>query len=507
MNPKSDKQKLDTLDISNVHNFPLFLKGIKFDHFRHISDLDIDFSHPISVISGCNRVGKSTILMAIACSHFNFKKRNPTNGNIERYTWGNIMRFTKHDKQIIDWTYWIKYKKGDKVDNKKGQRNAQTKKWSGVAKKESQIKERTVLFLDLDRISPMRNVSQSSFNRAKDASLSDVNSIEIIRNSINTYLSYVLEEDFKINKIAQLNDKDIFKYSNSFEYSSFNTASGEDVLTRLIIDIVEAPDNSLILIDEIEAGLHPKIQRRLIEVLYNIALKNKKQFIITTHSPSILNSFNPNSRFYIEKKHDGNIKVISKISVNAAYTKMDKYSYPLINLFCEDDIAERIIKKGIRELQIDNNIEDLINIIISGSANITYNNYQVEKRTYDNKKIKTGYACILDGDMKSKTDRSGNLQYKLEDELFFLFSDEAPEKYLVRSYLNVHQHINLNYHFKNSDHHVLFDKMVEFNLAFDKNEAFENCWGIFISTDIGIDFMKDLKVFLINVCRKFSPDL
>ena len=120
-------------------------------------------------------------------------------------------------------------------------------------------------------------------------------------NTIEQYLSYILEEKFTLNSLAKINDKDVFKYKNKYEYSSFNTATGEDVLTRIIIDIVEAKEKSLILIDEIEMGLHPKIQRRLMDVIRNISRKDQKQFIITSHSSIILDSTSLYSRIFIEK--------------------------------------------------------------------------------------------------------------------------------------------------------------------------------------------------------------
>ena len=41
----------------------------------------------------------------------------------------------------------------------------------------------------------------------------------------------------------------------------------------MLLDIVEAPNNSLILIEEIEEGLHPKIQRRLMDVVFHESVK------------------------------------------------------------------------------------------------------------------------------------------------------------------------------------------------------------------------------------------
>lgn len=99
INPNADRETVNKIDLTVVHNFPKFVKGIKLEKFRHISNLTVDFQHPISVIAGTNRSGKTTLLMALACSHYEFNKRNVINGTLERHTWSSLMYFTDNDKQ------------------------------------------------------------------------------------------------------------------------------------------------------------------------------------------------------------------------------------------------------------------------------------------------------------------------------------------------------------------------------------------------------------------------
>jgi predicted ATP-dependent endonuclease of OLD family len=302
INPNSDRDFIDRTDLNIANVFPKFIRQITPSPFRHIPDLQLEFISPISVITGTNRSGKSTILMAIACSHFDFQKRNSTNGKLERKTWSSLMKFTAEDKQNEDWNYSLLYKTGDADELRFGQRKFATKKWNGVGKKEGQIRGRQVIFIDLDRILPPRNFSERVFRVAK------LKSSGSFLKEIQTHLSYVLEEDFKLSKVAEYLDKDIFNYRNAYQYSSYNAASGEEVLVRIIADSIGAERNSLILIDEIELGLHPKVQRRLMDVIYSIAREGNKQFIVTTHSSTILNSVEPASRIFIEKNNNGTYK-------------------------------------------------------------------------------------------------------------------------------------------------------------------------------------------------------
>jgi len=508
MNINSDIAYFENLDIEDKRNFPIFLKRLEFSPFRHIKKLDIIFNHPISVISGTNRSGKSTILMALACSHTDFQKRNPKNGKLERHTWGAIMKFTSHDEQKEDWTYYITYKKGEKPERKRGQRKKTTKKWNGIGKKESQFKNRQVIFIDLDRIVPARFFGDKILNLTNDTLISEVSSENI--STIESYLSYILEERTVISRIAQHLDKEVYRYNNQNKYTSFNAASGEDVLTRIIIDTVEAPKKSLILIDEIEMGLHPKVQRRLMDVIRNISRNEEKQFILTTHSPTILDSLSDKSRIFIEKNHNGEYRGIQNISVSAALTKMDSKSYPLVDLYCEDDEAKRIIEKGISAVERKNNLNNfssLINIIVSGSASLTYTYFKSHKDTYDSKKIKVGFGCILDGDMKLVKNSKGQFSYPAEEHLHFLYSNECPEKFLTRAYLNKHPNVNIEYYLENENPHYLFKAIIDNSEFNTKDEVFEYCWTLITDSEKGKIYIKTLEDFLIKLVKYYSHDL
>lgn len=509
MNINSDIDFFNTVDISKEKEYPFFLKNIRFENFRHIPSLEIEFKNPISVISGTNRSGKTTLLMSIACSHLNFLRRNPKNGNLERNTWSSLMKLTSHDQQTQDWTYYITYKKGGKIEKpKRGQRKALTNKWNGIGKKESQFDFRDVVFIDLDRVVPARFFNDKLFLEAKKGILEKVSEKNI--ETIEKYLSYILEEKFTLNSLARVNDKDVFKYKNKYEYSSFNTATGEDVLTRIIIDIVEAKQKSLILIDEIEMGLHPKVQRRLMDVIRNISRKDQKQFILTSHSSTILDATNLSSRIFIEKNNNGEYKAIQNISVNAALTKMDAKSFPLVELFCEDNEAKKIVEKGIKNVAEKhklNNFKELFNIISVGSSDKTFKCFDAQKQIYDLRKIRIGFGCILDGDMKLIKNSSGKYSFPEQDGLHFLFSNDCPEKFLTRIYLDKHPNTTIQYYFDNENPHYLFQAIIENSEFSTKEEIFELCWKYFTESDSGKMYLEELTEFLLKLALKYSPYL
>ena len=65
--------------------------------------------------------------------------------------------------------------------------------------------------------------------------------------------------------------------------------------------------HGIISIDEIENGINPYITEKVINLL-RIAIKNSgKQIIVTTHSPVIVNDFNPEEIVFLWKDKNGSV--------------------------------------------------------------------------------------------------------------------------------------------------------------------------------------------------------
>ncbi len=499
INPNSIRSKVDNIDLENENNFPKFIRNIKFKNFKQIDDLSVNFTHPISVISGINRSGKTTILIAIACSHLKFKKRNIKNGNLERHTWSSFIKMTRRDLQENDWEYSITYKEGRRKVEKSGKRNSRTNKWSGIGKKESQFKDREVRFIDLSRMLPARNFGDGAFKIANKQILPK---LENIQNRLKDYVSYIFEEKLIQSDVeySSYQDKNIFNYVNENTYSSFNAASGEESLMKMLFEILEVPNGSLILIDEVDVGLHPKIQRRMLDVLYHIVLEDKKQFILTTHSQTILSSVPPKSRIFINN-NNYKFSCLQEASTNLILSKMDSSLYPLLDIYCEDEIAKKIIEKLLLDIDEKNEYKQSLNIMVCGSAKDTYYSYKLYEKTYKQRKIKTGYVCILDGDMKREFP---------DCDIHFLFgelTDKAPEHFLLDCYLIKNPHASLSYHLESSNNHIFFDKMVEFvESVVNSDDAFEICWNEFKNSSSYDKYLDEFKNFIQEKISKFKEE-
>ena len=102
-----------------------------------------------------------------------------------------------------------------------------------------------------------------------------------------------------------------------------------------------AMERDIIFIDEIELNLHPRNQLELIK-LFNILTKYGIKFIVSTHSPLIMQEIN-NMILYEEKKKNSNIE-----KVNIEYNVNQNYGID------KDDINVWFLNDGtVNELKVD----------------------------------------------------------------------------------------------------------------------------------------------------------
>lgn len=85
---------------------------------------------------------------------------------------------------------------------------------------------------------------------------------------------------------------------NTNKYDYLTNSAGQDNLAQILLSVEsfkllaetlgDAYQGGLLLIDEIDAALHPSAQNKLLDFLYKSAKKLKLQIVFTTHSISLL---------------------------------------------------------------------------------------------------------------------------------------------------------------------------------------------------------------------------
>ncbi len=484
-------------------SYRYFLKRLIINSFRHISNLNISFEHPTTVISGTNKIGKTSILLLVACSFEKFMKVDSTApaGQLREHSWRDVLAFTNHETSTQNYSYKLEWRVGTSNRRGEGKRLASSRSWSGVGKRSSdtsrinaKIRDREVRFIDLERVLPGRSFSNALYRKANAA-----NAVRLDP-EVEQAFSYVFDvQSVELSEVGSHINKSCFLISHAGEsYSSYNAASGEEAVIYLLKDILDCPSDSLILIDEAEAGFHPSVQRKLADIIQYISWRDKKQFIITTHSPTLLSAFPGKSRRFIETVHD-EFRAINRISHHAARSKMDAVGYPLLILYCEDELALFLISKILIKVSSEYPyFQRLVDIIKSGPIDQVKNDYERHKQNFSQYRNPVGFCAVFDGDYKDNHLYSNYFENSTENTLF-LYPYDAPEKFLVGSYLSTNPNTKLTTALQHSDHHSLFQQMVNLGLATDKSDARASCYTAFEASP---EYTK--QVLLPISCRK--PD-
>ena len=511
------KRAINEYDVKSFNNnidrsYLHMLLRVDVKKFRHITNLKMAINHPVTVIAGTNKVGKTSILLLVACSFEEFWKYDSTKPDtaFKKATWKDVISFTKKETDKGGYEYALEWRLGDKTSNGVGKRNAGAKtSWTGLGKasktprKNAKIKTRNVRFIDLERILPAREFTRRLNYKASIADKTPVNE------DVKNYFKYILEipDDINIYQTGSHINKRAFLVEQNVDgnieaYSSYNAASGEESLLNLLIDINSAPQDSLILIDELECGIHPNLQRRLADIIQYISWKKKQQFIITTHSATLLSAFPSNSRKFIEVNPSGNYNVISKPAVNTVFSKMDCVAHPLVNLYCEDDMAKQIIRNLLIKINEERkDFDKLVNIVKSGAKNNVRDDYERHKRNFNQFQPKKGYCCVFDGDVFLEDEYD---KYKVDPFVFFLYPYNHPERMLISSYLKENPNRQLSSFFEYGDMHQGFAKMVELGLAADESDAYSKCWMCFSQSEDYNTLFSQFKTFILNTVEHFT---
>ncbi|WP_323589941.1 AAA family ATPase [Aliarcobacter butzleri] len=123
----------------------------------------------------------------------------------------------------------------------------------------------------------------------------------------------------------------------TFEQLSAGYKGVITIITDLLVRLSENQPNvvsihefkGIVLIDEVELHLHPKWKYNFVKRLRDIF--PKIQFIMTTHSPTVLLGASKEAVFYKIYKEDGEVKISNQMP-NEGYTNNSLISSPLFDL-------------------------------------------------------------------------------------------------------------------------------------------------------------------------------
>jgi len=169
-----------------------------------------------------------------------------------------------------------------------------------------------------------------------------------IDDNFRSRLSHVLSRDYKKARFAT-SDVDAKRQVGLLErewgeLSQFHQGAGEDSTLDLFRTLQGVPNNSLLLIDEVEASLHPRAQRRLVRFLLWLARQRRIQIILTTHSPYVLQELPQEARILLLPGPQG-LSVVYGVSPEFAMSRLDDEVHPDVHIFVEDRESEILLRE------------------------------------------------------------------------------------------------------------------------------------------------------------------
>ena len=317
-------------------HLPHFLAEVHLEGIRGIDDVRIKFDYPVSVIAGGNASGKSTVLFAAACAY-----RVPGAG-VKDFVPSTLFpdyrpkvgaREDPKQEIVIEFDY-------STPDGRRSMRWRRTKGWnrSFLGRKNATQPERPVYLRTLSNLSNPSEVrgvlSMSRLSSAPRETPLTASQIAFAQQMLPFRYAEV------VNLSSTSGTKNLLRAAQErgAEYSELHMAAGERAILRLSREIAQL-EGALVLIDEVEAGLHPGVQQLLMLQLQQLALRNDLQVVVTTHSPVVLDSVPAHGRIFLERDGTGRVAVrpaYRDVVQNALYGR----SGDALNLLCEDSAAE-----------------------------------------------------------------------------------------------------------------------------------------------------------------------
>lgn len=400
-----------------------YLFEVRLERIRRYNEARIRFDFPVTALIGTNGGGKSTVLGAAGLLYSSVKPRT------------FFAKSGEYDPSMQDWT--LSYEHWDaRGDSIKCKARYPKKKWE-----RTQI-DRPVVLLGVSRTLPaterrrLTGAISNSFKGVAESPLSvaaQENVEKILGRDISSYITVDIDSSGQEDKrFFASQSKDVGSYSE------FHFGAGEASIIRIVQRLEAAERGTLVLIEEIENGLHPVATRLLVDYLIDVADRKALQIIFTTHSDSAIAGLPDDA---IWACIDGEL-LQGRLQVSALRALTGEVAIGAA-LFVEDEFSEMMLESAIRAYcQRHNDVSPQgVGIYSVGGAHrvidiVKHHNLDPSIRCSDelvssSEKDSGPYrsfpaVAVLDGDCRGKQ------EFKDLEDTFFL-PGNVPEDYVYEA--------------------------------------------------------------------------
>lgn len=374
-----ESTKAQLLDKVRRHDYGRYLYKASIAKTRGFVGEDITFDFPVTALIGPNGSGKSSVLGVAGCA---YKPIKP----------GMFFpKSTVGDESMSGWR--IEYDLIDKALNPrqlvKRSSNFRQAKWV-----RGDVADRNVLFFGIERTVPAGE--KTRYKRLMRSTYVHRPPLEPLDPTVATQVEHILGRsvaDYRVTRYGT-DDKFLVGRLGANQFSEFHFGAGESSIIRMVTTIEQAQENSLILIEEIENGLHPVATRRMVEYLIDVAARKSIQAIFTTHSDYALAPL-PSEAIWASisgKLRQGKLSVEALRAVSG---RVDKK----LAVFVEDEFAKTWVDTILRErLGADYDQVEVHAVHGDGNAVATHRGHAA------NPAVSFKSLCVIDGDSQQRED-------------------------------------------------------------------------------------------------------
>ena len=311
------------------------LRAVRVKQLRGITDLQVRFPYPVCVLAGANGCGKSTLLFACACAYWNPSGfgRNPNPSNLfPNFSSQRSTLKDASDNTALEFDF-LHGGASHVMTWKRGRDGA----WRQAGKRPTRpFYLRTMANLtNPSDVRTLRRMAKKDFVTKE------------LTEELLIFAHRILPWRYRNLSVISTRTRDLLFAEVDGEretsYSEFHMSAGERAILRLSKDI-SGLQNALVLIDEVEAGLHPYTQQQAMLELQRIALRQNLQILVASHSPVVLDSVPPEARVFLDRDNrSGEVRALPPyrdILQKALYGQ----SRDQLSILCEDAIAEAVTR-------------------------------------------------------------------------------------------------------------------------------------------------------------------
>jgi predicted ATPase len=403
--------------------FDTFLDDVRVQNLRGIRDLKVSFPYPVSVLAGPNACGKSTLLFSCASL---YDAPEELKNSPKRYPSVLFPRFipTQSDlpsDQAGETSFEFSYIERGSRKRMKWSRGA-AGKWnkSFFGAKGGAQPQRLVYIRTLASLSnPTELRSLLTMGKQKITSTA-------VPAALLSFAHRILPRQYANLSLLSSERRDLLfaELVDGPRYSEFHMSSGERAILRLSRE-VSGLSNALILIDEIDVGLHPFTQQHVMLELQKMALRQNLQIVVTSHSQVVLESVPPEGRIFLERV--GENVVVRESLRDVLQRAMYGRALDQLNVLCEDRIAKSIVQ-GVMDV-----LGPKLGLSAGGldiGHDTGKDEYKAHVRSLALFKQLENFLFVLDGDGRNLESDLRQVVAGQSLKLLFLPGDESPEEWI-----------------------------------------------------------------------------